>query len=378
MRFPIYATALAATASALVIGERASSEDRYILELAPGVTKVVTEAEKWTLKAEGKKFFDITDEVSTIKTANVEDSKQQLAVTYPSKVQYKDTVEKLIPQLSKANFQTVLKPFSEFHNRYYKSNYGKQSSEWLQDQIQSVVDASGAKGVTVKPFSHSWTQSSIIVTIPGKSNKIVVLGAHQDSINQASPSTGRAPGADDDGSGVVTILETLRVLLKDPKVAAGEAPNTIEFHFYSAEEGGLLGSQAIFRQYSSQSKQVVAMLQQDMTGYTEGTKKAGKPEAIGVLTDYVDAGLTKFLKTIIETYTTISWVESKCGYACSDHASADRYGYPSSFAFESEFGDDSPYIHSAQDTISTVDFDHVLQHARLSLGFAYELGFASL
>ena len=51
MRFPLYATALAATASALVIGERASSEDRYILELAPGVTKEVTEAEKWALKA---------------------------------------------------------------------------------------------------------------------------------------------------------------------------------------------------------------------------------------------------------------------------------------------------------------------------------------
>lgn len=51
MRLPIYATALAATASALAIGERASSEDRYVLELAPGVTKVVTEAEKWALKA---------------------------------------------------------------------------------------------------------------------------------------------------------------------------------------------------------------------------------------------------------------------------------------------------------------------------------------
>lgn len=71
-------------------------------------------------------------------------------------------------------------------------------------------------------------------------------------------------------------------------------------------------------------------------------------------------------------------MESECGYACSDHASAHKYGYPSSFAFESEFGDDSPYIHSEKDTIDTVDFGHVLQHARLSLGFAYELAFASL
>lgn len=110
--------------------------------------------------------------------------------------------------------------------------------------------------------------------------------------------------SDDDGSGVVTILETLRVLLKDPKVAAGEATNTVEFHFYSAEEGGLLGSQAIFKKYSSENKKVVAMLQQDMTGYTEGTKKAGKPEAVGVLTDNVDAGLTKFLKIIIDAVSS--------------------------------------------------------------------------
>lgn len=148
---------------------------------------------------EGKQFFDITDDVSTIKTANLagtKDSQQQkLAVTYPSHVQYNKTVQKLIPQLNKANFEKVLKPFSEFHNRYYKSDNGKKSSEWLQDQIKSVVDASGVKGVTVKPFSHSWPQSSIIVTVPGKSEKTVVLGAHQDSINQASPSTGRAPGA---------------------------------------------------------------------------------------------------------------------------------------------------------------------------------------
>lgn len=61
-----------------------------------------------------------------------------------------------------------------------------------------------------------------------------------------------------------------------------------------------MGSQAIFKKYSSENKKVVAMLQQDMTGYTEGTKKAGKPEAVGVLTDNVDAGLTKFLKIIID------------------------------------------------------------------------------
>ncbi|KAB8070112.1 leucine aminopeptidase A [Aspergillus leporis] len=372
---PCIAT-LAATASALAIGERPRSDDLFVLEFAPGETKVVTEAEKWALRAEGKKFFDITAEDNTQQIASIK--QQTLAVTYPSTVQHNETVQNLIKSIDKNNFKTVLQPFSEFQNRYYNSNNGKKSSEWLQGKIQAIITASGAKGVTVKPFAHSFPQSSLIATIPGKSDSKIVLGAHQDSINLRNPSTGRAPGADDDGSGVVTILEAFRVLLTDKTVAAGQAPNTIEFHFYAGEEGGLLGSQAIFKQYSQQKKVVKAMLQQDMTGYTEGTTSAGKPEVIGIITDNVDANLTKFLKTIITAYTTLPYVDSKCGYGCSDHSSATKYGYPSAFAFESEFGDDSPYIHSADDTIDTVNFDHVLQHARLTVGFAYELAFASL
>lgn len=72
---------------------------------------------------------------------------------------------------------------------------------------------------------------------------------------------------DDDGSGSVTILEAMRVLLSDPKIAAGEGANTLEFHWYSGEEAGLLGSQDIFEKYAADGEVVKAMLQQDMTGY---------------------------------------------------------------------------------------------------------------
>ena len=93
----------------------------------------------------------------------------------------------------------------------------------------------------------------------------VVIGAHQDSINLFLPSILSAPGADDDGSGTVTILEALRVLLTSDDFARGNAENTVEFHWYSAEEGGLLGSQAIFSEYAKTGRDVRAMLQQDMT-----------------------------------------------------------------------------------------------------------------
>lgn len=127
------------------------------------------------------------------------------------------------------------------------------------------MDASGAAGygAHVEVFPHPWGQSSIIARIPGKSNKTVVIGAHQDSINLFLPSFLAAPGADDDGSGTVTILEALRVLLQSTEVMQGKASNTIEFHWYSAEEGGLLGSQAIFSAYEKAGKDIKAMLQQE-------------------------------------------------------------------------------------------------------------------
>lgn len=126
-----------------------------------------------------------------------------------------------------------LEPFTEFQNRYYNSTYGAQSSAWLLKTVQDVIAASGAVNATAYAFSHNFKQSSVIATIPGQSSKTIVLGAHQDSINQrdADRVNNRAPGADDDGSGSVTILEALKALLSDNQVKAGKAPNTIEFHW---------------------------------------------------------------------------------------------------------------------------------------------------
>ena len=190
-----------------------------------------------------------------------------------------------------------------------------------------------------------------------------------------------APGADDDGSGTVTILEALRVLLSnataDNPLLHGNATNTLEFHWYSAEEGGLLGSQAVFAAYARQGRDVRAMLQQDMTGFVGRTRAAGRPESVGVITDFVARGLTAFIKKVVTAYCDIPYVETKCGYACSDHASASKAGYPAAFVIEADFPlTNLGRIHTAEDKIEYLSFDHMLQHARLTLGLAYELAMA--
>ncbi|EGE00396.1 hypothetical protein TESG_07705 [Trichophyton tonsurans CBS 112818] len=153
------------------------------------------------------------------------------------------------------------------------------------------------------------------------------------------------------------------------KIAAGEAAYTLEFHWYAGEEEGLLGSQDIFQQYSQEGKEVVAMLNQDMTGYGE---------TMGIITDNSDPNLTKFTKMILDTYTSAKYADSECGYACSDHASADKAGFPSAFVYEAVFGQDNPAIHSPDDTLDKLDPAKMAEHAKLVVGFAYELAFATL
>ncbi|TAQ91613.1 hypothetical protein B7494_g123 [Chlorociboria aeruginascens] len=356
-----------------VILSNVVDEERYLVEVAPGELMSVTEEDKWELRRSGRNFMDITDnqDLGGLKTSAVK-------VEFPSKPVLQEALTPLLKNLSKSNMQANLETFTSFHTRYYKSDYGRQSSEWLLENVQGVIKNSGADkyGAYAKHFIHPWGQNSVIATIPGKSNSTVVVGAHQDSINLFLPSILSAPGADDDGSGTVTILEALRVLLTSRDVIKGKGENTIEFHWYSAEEGGLLGSQAIFSEYQKAGRNIKAMLQQDMTGYVQRTLDAGEKESVGVITDFVDPGLTDYIKKVVTEYCEIPYVETKCGYACSDHASASKAGYPSAFVIESDFKYSDNHIHTSDDLIKYLSFDHMLQHARLTLGLVYELAFA--
>ena len=140
------------------------------------------------------------------------------------------------------------------------------------------------------------------------------MGGHYDSTGGSS--TAKGPGADDNGSGVVTLLEALRVIAN-----AKFAPkNTIEFHFYGGEEGGLLGSSAVFKSYSSAGKTVLAVVVQDMTGYSPSGK-------VSVYTDYSDSGLVAYVRKCVTQYTGLTYTTDVCGYGCSDHASAYSNGF---------------------------------------------------
>lgn len=82
---------------------------------------------------------------------------------------------------------------------------------------------------------------------------------------------------DDNASGTAVLLEALRALLTNDVITTGDAPNTIEFHWYAGEEAGLLGSLDIFRDYFDVHEDVKAMLNFDMIGFNQKKSDKGMP-----------------------------------------------------------------------------------------------------
>jgi len=347
-------------------------EDLRLIQFSEDTPAVwMTEREIEELYILGTKFMDITDyqELGLDVGANKDLWYWQPFI--PIAPAFEDEVEPFIGNITTDLMEINLKEFTSFRTRYYKSSYGADSAKWLFKQVMETISTGDldAVDVSARKFLHKWDQPSIIArfegTNPDISDETVIVAAHQDSMNMWLPSFGRSPGADDDGSGTVTILEAFRVL-----VQGGFKPErAVEFHWYSGEEGGLLGSQAVALDYQKAGRRVVAMLQNDMTGYVG----ADKTEVIGVVTDFVNPKLTEFVKQLVDTYTAIPWAETKCGYGCSDHASWNKAGYPSAFTIESLFEDSNSYIHTSEDVIEKLSFEHMKEFSKLSVAFAIEL-----
>src|SRR6202008_3109734 len=158
----------------------------------------------------------------------------------------------------------------------------------------------------------NWKQKSVIATITGTDNpnEVVVIGGHLDSINQSNTGeTGRAPGADDDASGVASLTEVYRQM-----IASGYKPKrTLKFMAYAAEEVGLRGSQEIATSFANAGTNVVGVMQLDMTNYK------GAVNDIYIFTDYTDSQQNSFVQRLISTYLpTLKVGSDRCGYACSD------------------------------------------------------------
>ena len=257
-------------------------------------------------------------------------------------------IQSLVDAVSKTNLQT--------NTQYFSSTWTNRDSRNLNNfnagraQLISRLQAWG-----YAPTTQQWDAqhgSNIFVDIPGTRNpgRYVVIGSHFDTRNYSSGTSASAPGADDNTSGSMGVLEIARVL-------AGKGPfeNSIRLAWFSGEEYGLLGSGALAQQMLQQGKQVVGMLNMDMIAYRATNDARDADLAV----NNTSGPLTAFCLATAPRYVT-GWAATTGSLLAgsSDHAAFHGAGFPAAFFFE-DLGQYFTQIHTPSDAfaISTNDFD---------------------
>ena len=276
------------------------------------------------------------------------------------------TVNGMLNFVTESYINGVIKHLSSYHNRYYNAMYGVESSTWIRDHWEKIIE--NRSDATVELYNHQkWMQPSVVLTFQGESDDTIIIGGHADSIAGYFGGGGnKAPGADDNASGIATITEIIRVLVQ----TSYRPKKTIKFMAYAAEEVGLLGSREIAREYRSNNEPVIGVMQLDMTNY-----KGSSDKDIVLISDNTNSDQNTFMGRLIDEYLKVSWQYDRCGYGCSDHASWNGVGFPASFPFEARKNDMNRSIHTASDTIerSRNSASHATNFAKLGLAFLVEL-----
>ena len=112
--------------------------------------------------------------------------------------------------------------------------------------------------VTPWQTSPTW---NVLAKLEGSTQKdqIILLSAHLDHLGVRDGKT--YPGADDDGSGTVAVMELARALAKEPRAA-----RTVVFALWGSEEAGLLGSKYFLKHPTFELSKIVANLEFEMIG----------------------------------------------------------------------------------------------------------------
>lgn len=354
-------------------GKRAAlvkgSEKVYAMEVDDADLETLTEAVHTELRRCGGFMQHASAAEAMATLARLQDPPQPtVAPSYV--IDNQAAVNSRLPQMQASHILGTIQSLSNFQNRRHTSSHGAAASDWLAAQWAAMGET--RRDVRVTQIAHTGTgfkQKSVMLEILGTGNgrEVVVLGGHLDSIVSGNAETVRAPGADDDASGVASMTEVIRVLL-----ASNYHPKrTLRFIAYAGEESGLLGSKQIVANLANERTKVVGVMQLDMTAYQ------GSATDLWIYTDYTNAAQNAFVANLAATYLPeLSVGYDVCGYGCSDHASWHAAGYPVSFPFESSFATDNRYIHTVNDTIATFGgtANHALKFSKLALAFMVELG----
>lgn len=265
-------------------------------------------------------------------------------------------------------YQEQLESFSiKPHN---SQNLGelKKVENYLENQLKN----NGFENIFVQKYLDMEAKNfEVIIESKKEVKNTVVIGAHYDSADIS-------PGADDNGSAVVILLE----LAKRFKERFDSEHTRIRIVLFANEEPpffgvGLMGSQVYAKYLHDKKENITAMYALDALGYySEQEKTQHYPYMfapfypskgnfvafVGNLhsrTLVVDT-VTSFRKTAKFPSEAISALGNIPGISYSDHRSFYEYDVPALMITDTAFNR-NPHYHTVQDTIDKLDLGKMAQ-----------------
>lgn len=225
--------------------------------------------------------------------------------------------------------------------------------------------------------SKSFTSENVLAFIRGseKPNEVLVISAHLD---HEGVKNGKVyNGADDDGSGTVSILEIAEAF--KAAVDSGHTPKrSILFLHVTGEEKGLLGSQ-YYTDFDPiiPLKDIVADLNIDMIGRVDSKhENSGRNYLYLIGSNKLSTELHELSEEINDQYTNIDFDytynddnDPNRFYYRSDHYNFAKNNIPVIFYFNGTHAD----YHQPTDTPDKIRYDLMEERARLIFYTAWEI-----
>lgn len=230
----------------------------------------------------------------------------------------------------------------------------------------------------VKKTTLNSRSSDVIGVLPGTDLKdeYLVISAHYDHLGMRNGAI--YYGADDDGSGTVSIMQIAQAFAKAK--AEGKGPRrSVIFLANSGEEKGLWGSDYYTSHPTFPLEKTTADLNIDMIGRTDSSRKVGDSS------NYVyvvgDDKLSTDLRTISEAVNK-KYVKMELDYKFndpndrqriyfrSDHYNFAKHGVPIIFYYDGMLGAD---YHKPTDTPDKINYNLMAKRAQLVFYTAWEM-----
>lgn len=261
-------------------------------------------------------------------------------------------IVELLSYVSEDDLRTRDEKLASWFTRNSLSKEAVEVSQYLQTELENL----GCTDVELQGFRNGYSPN-VYCTLVGTDSSLssIVVGAHYDSRSTGltDPSQ-RAPGADDNGSGSAAVLHLLDII----RAHGFKFKRNIIVAFFSGEEQGLYGSDALSALFRKNQVDLAAMVNLDMIGYPQRDSNGNKLPNIYWMSGAVNKALTNLAISLSELYLPTVPV-STTSACCSDQQSFNSDGYAAASIFESKGAGNNPNYHRSSDLPDTVDFGHV-------------------